>query len=291
MKKTLLFIFVLAVTIANAQFSDDIENYPLGTVHTGHWTSWSGNSGAEDAIVSDDFAFSGTKSILIEENTTGQDAVLDFGQVASTGLWYAKWQMYIPTGSTGYFNVQGNVSPNANANLQFLSGNITMVDGTLSDDNANGGVSGSFPHDAWFEVAINVDMDSLNYTVILDGTDLGSVDFGNAVDFFDGLDFFADNATNRYYIDDIVFSQGQLSVQSLETLGFNSYPNPVKNNLTLSANENITKVSIYNVIGQEVKSLQPNALSTEINMSNLDSGAYFVKVNIGDTVGTIKVIK
>lgn len=72
---------------------------------------------------------------------------------------------------------------------------------------------------------------------------------------------------------------------------FKYYPNPVANNLTIEAGKVISKISVYNLVGQEVKRLTPNNLSTTINMNELENGVYFVNVTINNSQKTIKVIK
>lgn len=72
---------------------------------------------------------------------------------------------------------------------------------------------------------------------------------------------------------------------------FSYYPNPVKNTLTLNAQNTIEQVVVFNMLGQEVLRAKPNGLDTELNMSDLTSGAYFVRVVIGDSTKTIRVIK
>jgi hypothetical protein len=82
-----------------------------------------------------------------------------------------------------------------------------------------------------------------------------------------------------------------VSVGDLESVGFMYYPNPVENSLMLKANENISSVNIYNMLGQEVKSITPSALQASIDMSNLSNGTYFVKAKVGNAIGTFKVVK
>ena len=83
---------------------------------------------------------------------------------------------------------------------------------------------------------------------------------------------------------------------SLSTNLFNSdtfsyYPNPVKNTLNLSYSENISDVSVYNLLGQQIIAKAINANQSQIDMSNLASGAYMVKVTANSQIKTIKVIK
>ncbi len=84
---------------------------------------------------------------------------------------------------------------------------------------------------------------------------------------------------------------------SLSTVEFNQeslftyYPNPVNSILTLNAQQKITGISVYNMLGQEVIQQRPNASSKELDMSRLETGAYFVKVIVGEATETIKIIK
>ncbi len=111
------------------------------------------------------------------------------------------------------------------------------------------------------------------------------------------------NAGDTYYIQawnagtgeegtfDIEVTGTVVSVADLQAVGFTYYPNPVKNSLMMKADETISSVSIFNMLGQEVKRMQPSALETSVDMSNLSSGTYFVKATVGSAVGTFKVIK
>ncbi len=69
------------------------------------------------------------------------------------------------------------------------------------------------------------------------------------------------------------------------------YPNPTKNVLTLNARESIDSVAIYSMLGQEVMKLSPNTVNTDVDLSSLLSGAYFVKVSIQGDTKTVRVIK
>jgi len=82
-----------------------------------------------------------------------------------------------------------------------------------------------------------------------------------------------------------------VSVDNLQSVGFTYYPNPVSNSLTMKANKNISSIAIFNMLGQKVKSVNPLALQTSIDMSNLTNGTYFVKVQVDEKVGTFKIIK
>ncbi len=82
-----------------------------------------------------------------------------------------------------------------------------------------------------------------------------------------------------------------LSTPSFDTLGFMARPNPVIDILSLSYTQNISKISVHNLLGQEVMSKTINATQSQLDMSNLTSGTYLVKVFVDDLVKTIKVVK
>ncbi len=93
------------------------------------------------------------------------------------------------------------------------------------------------------------------------------------------------------YIDDFSYEVDPASVQDNKIAGFNFYPNPVNNTLNLSAQDNIEKVAIYNISGQEVMTITPNALQTQVDMSRLQNGIYFVKAQINGQLTAFKVVK
>ena len=75
------------------------------------------------------------------------------------------------------------------------------------------------------------------------------------------------------------------------TDGFKAYPNPVSNMLTIEFTSDLTQVSVFNLVGQEVLSRKVNATSTQIDLSRLEAGTYLVKVEAGSVSKTLKVFK
>ncbi|MCT8338507.1 T9SS type A sorting domain-containing protein [Flavobacteriaceae bacterium TK19130] len=282
---------------ASAQFTDDIESYSTGPIFTDRWTTWDGsNDGSQNAIVSTDQALSGSQSIFIGPSSGGQDAVLDFQGAANSGVWSSLFYMYIPSGQSAYFNVQGNVEPTANDNLQFLSGDIYFNEGDASpgegsDANSNLEQTFTFPHDEWFPVAIRVDMDAQTYQLTIAGNVVPEIAYNASADRFAGIDFFAAEAQTTYYVDNVQLVQGELGAESFSSDVFSVYPNPVKDFLTIESSEVVDAVVVYDVLGKAVLQASPDRISPKIDMSGLSSGAYMVKVTIGNASKTIKVLK
>ncbi|NNT70804.1 T9SS type A sorting domain-containing protein [Flavobacterium sp. IMCC34852] len=83
----------------------------------------------------------------------------------------------------------------------------------------------------------------------------------------------------------------QLSNPDFTAMDFEYYPNPVKNSLTLSSETIINNIEIYSVLGQKVKSFKVDGIQTEINLSELNQGLYFIKVTSAGQEKTVKIIK
>lgn len=95
-----------------------------------------------------------------------------------------------------------------------------------------------------------------------------------------------------FLIDNLVLgSYAALGVAKFDTATIKMYPNPVKNSLTIDANNSIQKVSVYNILGQEVLTVNPKNESTTLQTSALQKGTYIVKTDIDGNISTNKLIK
>ncbi|WP_415793660.1 fibronectin type III domain-containing protein, partial [Flavobacterium saliperosum] len=81
-----------------------------------------------------------------------------------------------------------------------------------------------------------------------------------------------------------------LSTGSFDSASFKAYPNPVKDVLNLSYSSEISSVEVYNMLGQKVITKNLNVAQGQIDMSNLTSGNYIVKVTSEGLTKTIKVV-
>lgn len=95
---------------------------------------------------------------------------------------------------------------------------------------------------------------------------------------------------STYYFDDVAFSTS-LSTPTYLLSEVNIYPNPASNQLTVEANETIQKVSIYNLIGQEVLTKNPKSTKTVLQINELPNGVYIVSTTIDGKDSTSKFIK
>jgi hypothetical protein len=94
------------------------------------------------------------------------------------------------------------------------------------------------------------------------------------------------------YIDNVYFYRpATLGVSKFDASGIKMYPNPVQNTLTIEANSEIQRVSVYNVLGQEVLSRSPKSNATTLQTNDLQKGVYMVKTEIDGNVSMRKIVK
>jgi hypothetical protein len=72
---------------------------------------------------------------------------------------------------------------------------------------------------------------------------------------------------------------------------FTIIPNPAQNKININASFDINTIEIYSILGQKIISLTINNTSSEINISELSSGAYIVKITSDGKTSTQKLIK
>ena len=73
--------------------------------------------------------------------------------------------------------------------------------------------------------------------------------------------------------------------------GFSYYPNPANNVINLSAQDNIERVAVYNILGQKVIDQNINATSSQLDVTNLTTGTYLMEVSVDGKTATYKIVK
>ncbi len=84
---------------------------------------------------------------------------------------------------------------------------------------------------------------------------------------------------------------GGLSTDEFSNSTFKLYPNPTKDILFLTSDKSITKYVMYNTNGQIIKEQRIQTTSEEINVTDLSSGIYYIKVFSEEKTEVFKWIK
>ena len=97
---------------------------------------------------------------------------------------------------------------------------------------------------------------------------------------------------NHVGVTDIVIDGTNLGTEDNNTIeGFVYYPNPTQSTLNLRAQDNIESAVIYNMLGQKVFDQNVNATTSELNVSDLATGAYILQVSVNGQIGTYQILK
>lgn len=87
---------------------------------------------------------------------------------------------------------------------------------------------------------------------------------------------------NNFAVEKVSIQENQLKV----------YPNPVQDIVTISSEEKILSVTVYNTAGKPVLTKEINDTKGNIDLSGVLSGVYQVKVNlVNNLIKTAKIIK
>jgi len=82
-----------------------------------------------------------------------------------------------------------------------------------------------------------------------------------------------------------------LSNHDFELTGVSFNPNPVQDYLTIQALEIISKVAIFNTLGQLISENNFNSISATLDFNIFSSGTYFVKIQSNEKSKVIKILK
>lgn len=315
MKKQLLLLASSAVfTAASAQsvlFTETFETYVptalLAQSNPTIWDTWSHAPGSpEDAPVTAAQAHTGTNSAVWTSDVAAggpNDVLLLLGD-HTTGAYALDFWMYIPTGKGGYFNIQ-----HLPALTQYAADFTFLPDGTVEVLNSNITTTGTYPHDVWFQCSLVINLNTVTATFAIDLAVVHSWPFntpsttGAASNALSSIDFYtyAGGAPNlpEFYIDDINFIDlGNVGMNETVPTVTSVYPNPTQDVVTVdlpNASAAAT-VSLIDVTGRAVmegRSLEQRGTyaRTQLNLSGLPDGMYFVRIQDGDNEVVRRVTK
>ncbi len=191
-----------------------------------------------------------------------------YNTAAAANTWFFTNSVSLVAGN------QYSISYDYGNNSTFFQENLKVAYGTSASDVAMTTILADHPG----IIGGTLQSNTVNFTPTTTGT------------YVFGFNAYSEANEFYLYVDNIVI-QEELSTVDFNNNKFTAFPNPVKDKLTVRYNENISNVTVFNILGQQVMTKNINATEGQVDMSTLASGTYLVKVNSGDKVETIKVIK
>lgn len=97
-----------------------------------------------------------------------------------------------------------------------------------------------------------------------------------------------------FAVDDVLVTADELSTENFFASNYAVFPNPASNvvNVVSKSGASLSNVQLTDLNGRVVKTLNAgNVAETQINIADLNSGVYFLKVSSDLGVGTTKVVK
>jgi hypothetical protein len=164
-------------------------------------------------------------------------------------------------------------------------GNVQFSDGTTLND------VGTYTAGQWYQIEVERTLTAIILRV--DGTQLVSYpvfDTGSIVASYLGFRF--DNYGSGFNIDDITV-EVPASSSSFDKNSISVYPNPATSVVNLSSKDGLTfeNVTIVDVNGRTVKTVAVNQTQSQINVSDLNSGVYFMNIETNEGKTVKKFIK
>lgn len=178
------------------------------------------------------------------------------------GVWYT-----FTAATSGTVDVSVDATSNWDHEIAMYSGSC----GTFTcEDSADGGFTG--------------DIETLTGVMVTAGTQYWiNIGYWSSA---------TDAAEGEFVIDITTSDTTTLGIEELQVLeGFKYFPNPANNKLTVQAQHNIESLQLVSMLGQVVRTAQPNEQSYSLDISDLSSGIYFIKAKVNNTEGTFRVVK
>lgn len=100
-----------------------------------------------------------------------------------------------------------------------------------------------------------------------------------------------DNPEGAFTIDISTSDSTTLGLDSESIENFSLFPAIVKDELTIRSQDVVEKITIYNLMGQQVFTRKLNQTNSSVDLTQLSSGMYIVKAKVGNKVGSYKIIK
>ncbi|WP_179339794.1 T9SS type A sorting domain-containing protein [Winogradskyella ludwigii] len=153
-------------------------------------------------------------------------------------------------------------------NLKF----VNQPGGAAFEINLNAGSSPALVAGSWMSIDIPVDLTTFT----------GFKEFG-----------ITSNLPSKVWYDNLyVYRAPTLSTNEFELENVSVYPNPTNSVWNIKTiNQNISSVQVFDILGKQVLTLNPNSFEVTLDASELNNGIYLAKIVSANRTKTIKLVK
>lgn len=221
MKKSILLLAgILSAQLASAQlFSDNFDNYAVGSYlgpQSTSWSTWSGTEGnASDVTISNNNAASAPNAIYFASTAANggpQDVVLNFGQLYNNGIFTLSSDFYVNTGKGAYYNIQGSQTIGSiwALNVYLDAGSLTIDDGISSNL-----CTGSYPEATWFNLKIEANLTLHVWKAYINNQLVGT--WVNGVNAVASADIYP-LQNDQFFMDNVIFDYQSYTLPTLNAM-------------------------------------------------------------------------
>lgn len=108
---------------------------------------------------------------------------------------------------------------------------------------------------------------------------------------------YEENTPNDFQVASFTFTCNgptpTVSLNDLKSLSFNVYPNPANDFVIITTSEKNVTITVIDITGKSVLNTESNTNKTKLDLNDLNTGLYIIKVETKNAINTrkIKVIK
>ncbi len=237
----------------------------------------------------------GTAAILIDDNdgtiTTSYNVGDGISGIRGRLGSFSGVMQFVPEEDPGAASSNGNAVTSQTVTIAQLNSNLDDYESefiTINDvDFVDADGSATFSTGSNYDITDGTN--TMEFRVHFTGTDIDGtlIPYSSA-----NITGIAGEFAGNSQIFGIDLANIVLGVQTNEIAGYSAYPNPVKGNgLTITTSSADKKtVAIYNVLGRRVFTQSFTGTRETLNVSNISSGIYILKVTEGNKISTQKLI-
>ena len=309
MKKiTLLFIafFALSLSINSQTISFEAsEGYVLGDINEqNNWEVTQDSDGdfIQNQVITDEASSDGTYSLKIAQETDYPgftDALIgafyNYDSPLSTDQSTFSADIYISSeqGMSGLSFLFGLLSPDMRyrtyVNFSYEGSMDALVQSADPGRIEKVDLGRTWEPNTWYNIKMELNGPEVKY--YFDGELIHEAELASTGSIAQ-VNFTHDNYEGFVYIDNFKTNEDELSIADFDSKNITHFLNQDSKMLTLkSHDEAFSNVSIFNALGQSIMDKKLSHKTENIDMSSFSNGLYIVRMTIGNSIKTVKVLK